>query len=152
MSQYTCVVQFQLEYQKKCDNTMADTLSHVTTQLDLDMVKSILDGVTLGSAHWVEVHDPAIVEADCCLEQEVCITVMHVTDREAAQKEDLMLSTVLDWLKAQKKTHLMALLAEYTSTKRDGWPYRIGRILQFIREPYTCAQHQMVKLKTIYSL
>ena len=34
-----------------------------------------------------------------------------------AQKEDLMLSTVLDWLKAQKRTDLKALLAENTSSK-----------------------------------
>ena len=41
---------------------------------------------------------------------------MHVTDWDKAQKEDPMLSTVLDWLKAQTKTHLKALLAEHTSS------------------------------------
>ena len=38
---------FQLEYQKRCDNTVADVLSWVTTHLDPDMVRLILDGVTL---------------------------------------------------------------------------------------------------------
>ena len=90
------------------------------------MVKSILNGVALGSAHWAKVHDPAIVEGDCHLEQEVCVAAghalvqMHVTDLVAAQKEDLMLSTVLDWLKAQKKIDLKALLAEHASSE-EGW-------------------------------
>ena len=52
---------FQLEYQKGCDNTVADVLSWVTTHLDPDMVRSILDEVTVGTAHWAEIHDPTIV-------------------------------------------------------------------------------------------
>ena len=65
--------------------------------------------MTLGTTYQAEVHDPAIVEGDCCLEQEVCVAAgcalvqMHVTDWAAAQKEDPMLSAVLGWLKAQKK-------------------------------------------------
>ena len=87
------------------------------------MVKSILDGVPLGSVHWAEVHDPTVVEGDHCLEQEVHVTAghalvqMHVIDWAAAQKEDPMLSIMLDWLKAQKKTDLKALLAEHASSK-----------------------------------
>ena len=65
---------FELEYQKGHDNTVADALGQVTTQLDPDIVRSILDGVTLGSVHWAEVHSPAVVEGDCHLEQEVCVT------------------------------------------------------------------------------
>ena len=77
---------FQLEYQKGWDNTVADVLSWVTTCLDLDMVRLILNGVTLGAAHWVEVHDPTIIEGDHDLEQEVCVAAgcmlvqMHITD------------------------------------------------------------------------
>ena len=62
---------FKLEYQKGCDTTVADVLSQVTTQLDPDMVKSILHRVALGMAHWDGVHNPAMVEGDQCLEQEV---------------------------------------------------------------------------------
>ena len=69
---------FQLEYQKGCDNTMADVLSQITTHLDPDMVRSILDGITLGAAHWVEIHDPTIVEGDYNLDQKVCHHRMHV--------------------------------------------------------------------------
>ena len=114
---------FELEYQKGHDNMVADVLSQVTTQLDLDTVKSILDKVTLETVHWAEVHDPTIVEGDHCLELEIhvaagCTLVqMHITDWAEAQKEDLMLSTVLDWLKAQKKTDLKALLVEHASSE-----------------------------------
>ena len=114
---------FELEYQNGHDNTVADVLSQVTTQLDPDMVRSILDGVVLGSAHQAKVHNPTIVEGDCHLEQEVCVATghalvqMHDTDWAKAQKEDPKLSAVLDWLKAQKKTDLKALLTEHTSNE-----------------------------------
>ena len=102
---------------------MADALSQVTTQLDLNTVKSILNGVILGSVHQAEVHDPTIVEGDCYLEQDIlvatCCTLvqMHLTDWAEAQKEDPTLSTVLNWLKAKKNTDLKALLAEHASSK-----------------------------------
>ena len=77
----------------------------------------------MGTAHQTEVHDPTIVKGDCHLEQEIhvatgCTLVqMHVTHWAETQKEDPMLSRVLNWLKAQKKTDLKALLAEHTSSK-----------------------------------
>ena len=40
---------------------------------------------------------------------------MHVTDWADAQREDTVLSTVLDWLEAQKKTDLNTLLGEHAS-------------------------------------
>ena len=89
-------------------------------------MRSILNRVTLQSGHWAEVHNPTIVEGDHHLEQEVCIAAgctlvqMHVTDWAEAQKENPMLSTVLDWLKAQKKTELKVLLAEHASSE-EGW-------------------------------
>ena len=102
---------------------MADILSWVTTQLNPETVKSILGGVTLGTAHWAKVHDPAMFEGDQHLEWEVCVTAdcplveMHVTDLAKSQREDPTLSTVLDWLEAQKKTILKVLLAEHTSSE-----------------------------------
>ena len=71
----------------------------------------------------MEVHNPTMVESDHCLEQEVCVTAdheldqMHVTDWAKAQREDPVLSAVLDWLKAQKKTDLKAPLAECASSE-----------------------------------
>ena len=99
---------FKLEYQKGHDNLVADILSQVTTQLDMETVKSILDRFALGIAPWAKIHDPAMVEGDQSLEQEVWVTVghllvaLHVTHWAEAQREDPMFGTMLDWLKAQK--------------------------------------------------
>ena len=117
---------FEMEYQKGCNNTVVDVLSQVTIWLDPDMVKSILNGVAIGVAHWVETHDPTVVESDHCLEQEVhvatgCAQVqMHVMDGVKAQREDLALSAVLDWLGVQKKTDLKAPLANHAPSE-EGW-------------------------------
>ena len=45
---------------------------------------------------------------------------MHVTVCTEAQRKNLTLRAVLDWLKAQKKTDLKALLADHASSK-EGW-------------------------------
>ena len=58
---------------------------------------------------------------------------MHVTDWAEAQKEDLMLSTVLDWLKVQKMTDLKALLAEHTSSEE-------GRLILWHWQNFTIHQ------------
>ena len=114
---------FELEYQKGCDNTVADMLSCVTTWLDPETVKSILDGVTLGVTHHAQVHDLAMMEGGQHMEQEVYVTTghplveMHVTDWAEAQREDPMLSAVLDWQKAQMQTDLKVLLAEDASSE-----------------------------------
>ena len=114
---------FELEYQKGHDNTVADVLSQSTTQLGPDTVRSILDGVTLGAVHHAKVHDPAVVEGGQHLEQEVCVATccalveMHVTGWTEAQREVLLLSAVLDWLKAQKQTDLKVLLTEHASNE-----------------------------------
>ena len=73
---------------------MADAMSWITTHLNSDVVRSILNRITLGAAHWVEIHDPSMVEGDHNLEQEVHVTAghvlvqMHLTDWAKAQRED----------------------------------------------------------------
>ena len=56
------------------------------------MVRSILNGVALGAVHWAEVHDPAMVESNCHLEQEVCVAAGHA----------LVQMHVMDWAEAQR--------------------------------------------------
>ena len=68
---------FEMEYQKGCDNTVVDVLSWVITWLDPDKVKSILNGIAIGAVHRVKTHDPAMVESDHCLEQEVQATHLY---------------------------------------------------------------------------
>ena len=110
---------FQLEYQKGQDNTIADMLSWITTHLGPEAVQSVLDGVTLGTAHRAEGHDPTVVECDHNIEREVQVTAgqvqveMHMTNWATAQIEDPVLNTVLSWLEAQKKTDLRTLLGEH---------------------------------------
>ena len=91
---------------------MADVLSWITTCPNPYTMRSILNGITLGAAHQAEVHNPTIAEGDHDLEQEVHVATghvlvqMHVTDWAEAQRVDAVLSTVLDWLEAQKKTDM----------------------------------------------
>ena len=114
---------FMMEYQKGHDNTVVDVLSQVITWLDPDKVKLILNGVTIGAAHRVETHGPAVVESDHHLEQEWHVTAgcmliqMYEMDWAEAQREDPMLRAVLNWLKAQKRTDLKFLLAKQASSK-----------------------------------
>ena len=114
---------FQLEYQKGCDNTVTDVLSWVTTCLNPDMVRLILNGITLGAAHQAKVHNPTIIKGDHSVEQEVHVTTdhklvqMYSTDCAEAQREDLILSAVLDWLEIKKRMDLRTLLAEHASSE-----------------------------------
>ena len=101
-------------------------------------MRSILDGVTLGTVHWAKAHDPTVVEGNHCLEQEVHVAAgcapiqMHVTDWPETQKEDPMLGCSVE-LKAQKKTDLKALLAEHTSGKE-------GRLILWNWQNFTIHQ------------
>ena len=141
---------FQLEYQRGHNNTVVDVLSWVTTCLNPDTVRLILNGVTLGAAHQAEVHDPAIIKGDHGLEQEEHVTAghmlvqMHVTDWAKAQREDPVLSAVLDWLEGQKRTDLRMLLAEHASSE--------GRLILWNWQNFTIHQkalylHSMPKGK-----
>ena len=77
----------------------------------------------LGCHLEAEQDDPAVVEGDHNLEQEVCVATgqvldeMHVTDWAAAQREDLVLDAVLHWSEAKKKTDLRTLLGEHAPSK-----------------------------------
>ena len=70
---------------------MVDVLSQITTHLSPDMVRSILNGITLQAAHRAEIYDPTVIEGDHDLDQEVhatagCVLVkMHMTDWAGAQ-------------------------------------------------------------------
>ena len=102
---------------------IVDALSQITTHLNPDMMRSILDGITLGATHRVESHDPTAVEGDHGMEKEVhvatgCILVqMHVTDWAEAQREDSVLCIVLDWLVTKKKTDQKTFLGEHASSE-----------------------------------
>ena len=52
--------QFNIECQKGRDNAVADVLSHVASKLNAEAVKSILDGVTVGTVGRADAHDPVM--------------------------------------------------------------------------------------------
>ena len=99
-----------------------NTLSCITTYLGPEAMQSILDGVTIGTAHRAEGHDPSVVEGDHNVEKEVHVAAgqvkveMHVTDWAAAQKEDPVLNAMLNWLGAKKKNDL---LGKHASSEED---------------------------------
>ena len=132
---------------------VADVLSQVTTRLDLETVKSILDGVTLGMVHQAKVHDPTMVEGNQCLEQEVQVTAchplveMHVTDWAEAQREDPMLSAVLAWLKAQKQRNLRMFLTEHASSEDGKLILQNPQNFTIHQGPCTCTQCPKLRLK-----
>ena len=113
---------FWLEYLKEGDNTVAGTLSWITTHLGPEAMQSILDGATLGAAQRTKGEDPAMVEGDQEKEKEVWVTAgwvlveMHVTNWATAQREDPELDAVLHWLEAKKKTVLRTLLRKHASS------------------------------------
>ena len=117
---------FWLEYQKGQDNAAADALSLLTTHLQPEAVQAILDGVAVGASQRAERESPAIIENNQQLEQEVHVAArqvlveMHVTDWATAQKEDLELDAVLQWLGSRKKADLRTLLGECI-TSEEGW-------------------------------
>ena len=117
---------FQLEYQKGQDNTVADALSQITTHLGLKAVQAILDGATLGAPQRVEGENATVIKSDQQREGEVQVAAgqvlveMHVTDWVAVQKGDPELHAVLQWLESKKKTDLRTLLREHALSK-EGW-------------------------------
>ena len=75
-----------MEYPKGCDNSVVDVQSQIITHLDPDIVRSVLDGITLRATHRAVSHDPTVVEGDHGMEKEIHVAAgqvlvqMHVTD------------------------------------------------------------------------
>ena len=69
----------------------------------------------MGTSQRMEGENPAIIESDQQLQQEVRVTAgqvlveMHVTNWATAQKEDPELDAVLKWFESKKKTNLRTL-------------------------------------------
>ena len=104
---------FSIEYQKGKDNAVADALSCVISKVNTETMKSILDGVTVGTAGRADAHDPMVAEADEGMHQQVKDTAvqaqtahvhvnLHVTDCIAVQEEDPILKIVMEWVSSHK--------------------------------------------------
>ena len=94
---------FNIKYQKGRDNAVADALSHVASKLNAEAVKSILDGVTIGTAERADVQG-------CAAHMHV---KLHVTDWVAAQQEDPILKFVMEWISSDTMQDFRYLLGHH---------------------------------------
>ena len=106
------------------------TLSHVASKLNAEAVKSILDGVTIGTTGWADTHDLMVAEADERIHKQVEESAvqaqathmhinLHVTDWVAAQQEDPILKIVMEWISSHKVQDLKHLLGDH-AVMEDG--------------------------------
>ena len=86
-----------------------DALSQVTSKLDAEIMKSILDGITVGMTERLDTQDPVVAEADEEIHKPVQETTvlaraaqthvdLHMTDWVTAQQEDPILKTMIKWI------------------------------------------------------
>ena len=103
-----------------------DALSCVTSKLNAEAVKSILDRVTVGTAGRANAHDLMVAEANKRIHKQVkeaAVQVwashvhvnLHVTDWVVAQQEDLILIIVMEWISSHKLQDLKHLLGHHTT-------------------------------------
>ena len=141
---------FSIKYQKGRDNAVADALSHVTSKLDTEVVKSILEGVTVGTIGRAESNDLAVAESDERIHKQVeetavqawathmCVN-LHVMDWVAAQQEDPILKIVMEWISTCKVQDLKHLLGDHATTE-EGMAI-LGELKKFMLHqgaPYHC--------------
>ena len=128
---------FSIGYQKGRDITVVDALSHVVSKLNTEAVKSILDGVTIGTAGRANAHDLMVAEANERIHKQVEESVvqawathmhvnLHVTDWAAAQQEDPILKIVMEWISSHKAQELKHLLGDHAMTE-EGMAILRGR-------------------------
>ena len=115
---------FSIKYQKGTDNAVADALSCGASNLNSEAMKSILDGVTVGTTGRADAHDSMVAEADKRIHKQVEETVvwvqathihvnLHVMDWVALQQEDPILQTVMEWISSNKVQDLKHLLGDH---------------------------------------
>ena len=119
---------FSIEYQKGRDSAAADAPSWVTSKLDTEILKCILDGVTVGTTKRADAQDPVVANGDEDIHKPVqetviltkagqtCI-VLHVTDWVTTQQEDPTLKTMIEWISNQKVQDLKHLLGDAAKTE-----------------------------------
>ena len=117
---------FSIQYQKERDNAVVDALSHVELKLSTEAMKSILDGVMIGTAGRADAHDPVMAEANESIHRKVEETIvqaqaahthinLHVTDWIAPQQEDTLLKIVMEWIAFHKAQDLKHLLGDHAT-------------------------------------
>ena len=142
---------FSIEHQKGRDNAVVDALSHVMSKLNAEGVKSILDGVTIGTTGRANAHDPMVAAADERIHTQLEETAvqaqaahmhvnLHVTDWVVVQQEDPILKIVMEWISSHKVQDLKHLLGDHTTSEESMAILRErGRNSHSIRVPFVTA-------------
>ena len=154
---------FSIEYCKGQDNAAADALSWVTLKLDPESMKSILDGISVGTIGRADAHDPLVVEADEEIHKQVWETAvqdraahvcvnLHVIDWVAAQQEDPILKTMIKWISDWKVQDLKQLLGEAMNMEEGKAILQRGKSWHSTKEPFAIATHQLVSWKMFCGL
>ena len=119
---------FNIKYQKGRNSATTDALSHVTSKLEAVTVKSILDGVTVGTTKGADAHHLVVADADEEIHKQVQETAIlaratqvhvdiHVTNWVTTQQEDLILKPMIKCISDWKVQDLKHLLGKDTNTK-----------------------------------
>ena len=120
---------FSIKYQKGRDNAVVDALSHVTSKLNAEALKSILDRVTIGTTGRADAHDLMVAEANKRVHKQVeettvqaqaahtCVN-LYVMDWVAVQQEDPILKIVMEWISFHKLQDLKHLLGDQHCDRR----------------------------------
>ena len=87
---------FRIEYQKGRDNAVVDALSCVASKLDMEVVKFILDRVTIGTIGRADAQDPVVAEANERIHKQIEETAVQVRATHMCANLHAM-----DWVAAQ---------------------------------------------------
>ena len=138
---------FNLEYQKGCGNTLVDIFSWVTTQLNLDTVKSILNGVTLGMTQLRWKVTNAWNKKYGVLQATHWCRCMLPTGPKPRERNQCWAQCWTGW--RHRSSQIWGNFSQnMLPVMKVNWSYRIDRISWFIRELCAYAQCPHVKLKT----
>ena len=103
-----------------------DALSQVISKQNAETVKSILDGITVGTTKRADAHYPAVVKVDEEIHKPVQETAilaqaahvdLHVTDLVTAQQEDPILKTIIEGISGWKVQDLKHMLGDDANTE-----------------------------------
>ena len=112
---------FSIKYQKWHDNVATDTLSFVALKLNAETVKSILDGVAMGTTEraggglsWQKYTKPS---PETVILVQAAHVNLYVTDWVTTQQKDPTLKAMIEWISDQKVWDLKHLLGDAANTE-----------------------------------
>ena len=132
-----------IEYLKGADNKVADALSHVTTRLDPDTVKALLDHARNGLPR-AECEDIRIVEDELRADEEV---ILRATQLARQEKKFRNLCTE-SWRQAQLMDPVIPHIIEWRKLPNNNWEklgdFLLGKVSEADRRAYCLREKDFV--------